>query len=114
MPALLQHSTHTPTDPRGAPRFSGDWVDAVVVLGNETVSIDTHERGYLLISDDFTSLSQALGPPRAVVAADRGGTRRRSGVQFNEQLNMLLVPGGHERAGRSFFPLHPAPSPTWP
>ena len=113
MPALLQHSSPAPTDPRGASRFSGDWVDAVVVLGHGTVHIDTHERGYLLISDDFTNLRQALWPPRAAVAS-AGGDRRRSGVQFNEQLQVLLVPGGHERAGRSFFPLHPAPSPTWP
>lgn len=113
MPTLLHHHSHTPAPPRGAPRFTGDWVDVVVVLGNGTVRIDTRDRGYILISDDFSSLSEALSPPRAAVTAS-GGASLRTGVQFNEQLKVLLVPGGQERAGRSFFPLHPAPSATQP
>ncbi len=113
MPALLHHHSHDPAPTRGAPRFTGDWVDAVVVLGNGTVRIDTRDRGYILISDDFSSLRDALWPPREAIPAGGGG-RRRTGVQFNEQLKVLLVPGGHERAGRSFFPLHPAPSATQP
>ncbi|MDN5754450.1 MAG: hypothetical protein ACTHWW_07015 [Arthrobacter sp.] len=111
MPTLLRHHSHAPAAPpaHAAPRFSGDWVDAVVVLGNGTVRIDTRDRGYLLLSDDFTSLREALSPPREAITDGQ-----RTGVQFNEQLKVLLVPGGHERAGRSFFHLHAAPSAAQP
>ncbi|MGO2005470.1 MULTISPECIES: hypothetical protein [Micrococcaceae] len=113
MPALQHlHSPNAPAIHRGVPRFSGDWVDAAVVLGHGTVRIDTFDRGYILMTDDFQSLRHALGPTRTLRTTG-GSASGRAGVQFNAQFNMLLVPGGHARAGRSFFPLHPAPSTTW-
>lgn len=105
MQALLHHTTDAPAPSTGTPRFAGDWVDAAVVLGHGTIRVDTAAGGHILIPDDFAALRAALPP-----AAPRQAAGQPT-VQFNQALGMLLVPGGHHRAGRSFFPVHPAPRP---
>ncbi|WP_372698426.1 hypothetical protein [Arthrobacter sp. JSM 101049] len=110
MPALLHdpldHLLDHPEPPHGSQRFDGDWVDAAVVLGEGTIRVDAAGRGHHLIAEDFAALRAALAP---VAPRQAAGT---STVQFNQALGMLLVPGGHHRAGRSFFPVHPAPRPA--
>lgn len=110
MTALLQHQFDHPAPLHGVPRFTGDWVDAAVVLGHGTIRVDTAERGLILIPDDFETLKAALAPARIAAGPRPAGARR--GVQFNEALGVLLVPGGHDRAGRSFFPVRPAGAST--
>lgn len=114
MQALLQHPSATPHPPHGLPRFSGDWVDASVILGHGTIRVDTADQGHILIPKDFETLVGALDvsaaghPARSWPGAGAG----RSAVQFNAALGMLLVPGGHDRVGRSFFPVRPAGAST--
>ncbi|MBM6621786.1 hypothetical protein JTF08_09215 [Micrococcaceae bacterium RIT802] len=101
MQALLHHTTDHPHPSPGTPRFAGDWVDAAVVLGHGTMRVDTGEQGHILIPEDFGTLRDALAPSGSL-----------AGVQFNAALGMLLVPGGHDRAGRSFFAVRPAGAST--
>lgn len=113
MSALLQHTTTPTHHSPGAARFSGDWVDAAVVLGRGTIRVDTFDQGHLLVPEDFATLRAALTGPEADARTVRPAARpARPGVQFNAALGMLLVPGGHGRAGRSFFPVHPAGAAT--
>ncbi|WP_417215341.1 hypothetical protein [Arthrobacter sp.] len=102
MQAMPLHPYPAPHPSPGMPRFRGDWVDAAVVLGHGTIRVDTAEQGHILLPEDFETLSAALRMPAA----------GRSAVQFNAALGMLLVPGGHDRVGRSFFPVRPAGAQT--
>ena len=108
MQALLPHTPDHPHPSTGTPRFTGDWVETVVVLEHGRIRVDTAEGMHLLIPEDFETLEQAL----AVAGGVRCGTGARTGVQYNQTLGRLLVPGGHERAGRSFFAVRPAEPPA--
>lgn len=105
MTALLQHTTERPHPSPGIQRFAGDWVDAVVVLGHGTIRVDAGNEGHILIPEDFETLREALAVPEPTERRPRRGPGPvvRPGVQFNAALGILLVPGGHDRAGRSFF-----------
>lgn len=108
MQALLPHTPDHPHPSTGTPRFTGDWVEAAVVLEHGGIRVDTAEGTRLLIAEDFETLDQAL----AVAGPVGRGTGARTGVQYNQTLGQLLVPGGHERAGRSFFAVRPAEPPA--
>lgn len=86
----------TATAPVTAPRFPGDWVDAMLYLGHGTVRITGRDVDRILLVDDFEALRRAV--PQGSPAM----------VQINPDLGRMLVPGGHARAGRSFFTLSSA------
>jgi hypothetical protein len=79
-----------------APRFANDWIPATLRLGHGTVHVGSGALDWILVPDDFEALERAVG---------RQG---RTEVEWNPDLGRLLVPGGHERTGRSFFTLRPA------
>lgn len=108
MQALLPHTPDHPHPAPGIPRFAGDWVDAAVVLEQGRIRVETAVGEHLLIPGDYETLSRAL----SVTGRAGRGWGARTGVQYNQTLGRLLVPGGHERAGRSFFTVRSAAPPA--
>lgn len=92
-------SHHTYTAPAAAanplPRFAGDWISAWLDFdpGTGLLQLGAGPNEWLL---------EALSPDKLAAALDGRGPAE---VQFNPELRVLLLPGGYESAGTSFFRL---------
>ena len=84
-----------PVSAHNAPRFANDWIGAVLRLCPERrmVRIAAGTLEWLLAAADFDTLAEAAGGVGPLA------------VEWNPDLGQVLVPGGHQRGGASFFRL---------